>query len=92
MDALRPILSRVIAPFITMFIAWLTLKWGIDLGSDAAVKLTDGAVVLLMALFTALNGLIHKFIDKYLNPADAATVALAAEGKLNDRSAKVRRR
>lgn len=78
MDALRPYISRILAPIITAFIMWLLNK-GIDLGPDAAAHLTEYGTVGLLAVFALLNGVIHKTIDKRLNPGDAASSHIAHE-------------
>ena len=85
-DALRPFLSRIIAPFITMALAWLALH-GFDFGSDAAGHVTEYAVVVLVGLMQIANGLIHRSIDKKVNPVDAATTPLAVAGKAEEKTA-----
>jgi 20S proteasome alpha/beta subunit len=79
-DALRPFVSRLIAPFITALLAWAALH-GFDFGSDAAGHITEYAVVILVAGMQIVNGLIHKSIDKKVNPADAASSQIAAVAK-----------
>lgn len=80
-NSLRPYLSRLIAPFIAAVIVWLATK-GIDLPEDAAGHLTELAVIVLLAIFQIIYAVIHKTIDKKVNPQDAAGVNEAVEGKL----------
>jgi uncharacterized protein YcbK (DUF882 family) len=89
-DSLRPFLSRVLAPVITAFVMWL-LHLGIDLGPDASAHLTEYATVIAIALFSVLNGVIHRLIDKKVNPGDTASSHLAVEAKEAATEAKERR-
>lgn len=82
LNALRPFLSRLIAPFITAFLGYLALKFGIDFGADAAGNFTEYAVVVILAVFTAVSGVMHRLIDKKVNPGDAASSHLAATEKV----------
>lgn len=82
LNALRPFLSRILAPIITAGLAWAAIHWGINFGDDAAGHITEYAVVVLLALFSAVNAVIHKTIDKKVNPVDAATAPLAVAGKV----------
>lgn len=81
LNTLRPFISRLISPLITAALAFLALK-GINLGDDAAVHLTEYAVVVLIAGMQLLNGALHKGIDKKVNPGDAASSHLAAVEKV----------
>lgn len=86
-DALRPFLSRIIAPVITALLAWAAIHLGLNFGDDAAGHITEYAVVVLVAVMQFVNGMIHRGIDKKVNPVDAATVPLAVAGKVETKIA-----
>ncbi len=79
-DALRPFISRALAAVFATLITWLLSK-GIDLGKDAAGQLTEVATTLLIGGFTLVYGVLHKTIDKSVNPGDAASSHLASREK-----------
>lgn len=78
MDVLRPYLSRIIAPIITFFLAWVAQKTGIVLDNEA---ITESTVLLLVPILFVVNGIIHKTLDKTFNPGDAASSHLAVSEK-----------
>ena len=88
LDSLRPFLSRIIAPFITAALAFLAVRFGLNFGEDAAGHITEYTVVLLIWLAQLLNGPIHKWIDKWANPGDAASSHIAAAEKAHADSLK----
>lgn len=79
-DSLRPFLSRFLASLFATLITWL-LSRGIDLGKDAAGQLTEVATTLLIGAFTLFYGVLHRTIDKKVNPGDAASSHLATVEK-----------
>jgi hypothetical protein len=68
---MRPLISRLIGPFIAAFVIWLGAK-GIPIDNEFASALTEAVVLLVLATFTALSGLSHRLIDRKVNPADRA--------------------
>lgn len=76
LDTLRPYISRVIASLVTALITWLLSK-GIDLGADAAGHLTEAGTTLAIGGFMLIYSIIHRSLDKKLNPGDAASSHLA---------------
>lgn len=81
MDTFRPILSRLVAPYVAGLIVWLAARgFGLPTGTDS--KITELVVILLLATMQALYGLLHKVIDKHVNPADAASSSIATESHL----------
>lgn len=88
LDALRPFISRMVAPAITALLAILATKFGLDFGADAAQHLTAYATVITFAIFTAFNGVFHRMIDKKVNPRDAASSHIAAEGPAESQALK----
>lgn len=81
LDTLRPFISRLIAPFVTMGLTWLALH-GFDFGADATGHVTEYAVVAIVGLMQIINGVGHKTIDKKFNPGDAASSHLAGAEKV----------
>jgi hypothetical protein len=81
LDTLRPFASRIIAPAISILLAWLATKLGITFGADTEGHLTEFAVSIFLGVFLAVNGVIHKTLDKKLNPGDAASSHIAAQEK-----------
>lgn len=81
LNTLRPFISRLIAPFVTMGLAWLALH-GFDFGADASGHVTEYAVVAIVGLMQFVNGAVHKTIDKKVNPGDAASAHLAGAEKV----------
>lgn len=81
-DALRPFLSRMLAPLITALLAWGAIHLGLNFGDDAAGHITEYTVVILIAVMQFANGMIHRGIDKKVNPADAASKEIAVIAKV----------
>lgn len=85
MNALRPFLSRLISPLISTFATWLSVRWAIEL--DAASQQQITAAVLVIAITVGnyvgqtVNNVVHRLIDKRLNPGDAASSHLAEKEK-----------
>lgn len=82
MNDITPYVSRIISPIIASLLAWLTIKTGAAFSQDTASKLTEGAILLLIPFTQILNGVIHKAIDKYINPGDSASSHLGAVEKV----------
>lgn len=81
-DSLRPFLSRAIAPFVTMGLTWVAVHWGIAPGADAAGHITETAVIIIVGGMQIVYGLIHRGIDKKVNPVDAASTPIAVQAKV----------
>ena len=67
----RPLLSRLIAPFAVAIVAWLAAH-SIPLPADFAARLGDLGTDLAYALLLASTGIVHKLIDRRANPKDDA--------------------
>lgn len=80
-DALRPFLSRALAPFITMALTWMAVHWGVAPGPDAAGHVTETAVIIIVGGMQFVYGLLHRGIDKKVNPVDAASTPIAVAAK-----------
>ena len=85
-DFIRPYLSRIIAGGVTALTAFLASKLGVVLSPDDQATLTQGGVVLLIALTQPLYGLVHKFLDRWINPTDAADPVVAEAGVRSTRA------
>jgi uncharacterized membrane protein (DUF441 family) len=81
MDLLRPYLSRLIAAALAGLVTWLAGK-GIALDDTSVHTLTEAGVVVALTVFQALYAIIHRTIDKKVNPGDAASSHIAAASKL----------
>lgn len=82
LDAIRPFLSRILAPIITAGLAFIAVKLGVTFGTDAAGHITEVAVVILVGIMQFVYGMLHRGIDKTVNPVDAASAPLATAGKI----------
>jgi hypothetical protein len=80
-DTLRPFISRILSPFIAMLLTYLGTKFGISFGDDAQPYFTETITALSLPVFLALNAVIHKLLDKWINPGDAASAHLAGREK-----------
>lgn len=82
LNALRPFLARIIASAVAGLAAWLAAHYTIELDTDAQQQVTEGALVLALAiaqwLATTVYGVVHRALSKRLNPGDAASSHLAA--------------
>lgn len=68
---MREFISRIVAPLVAGLVTWLG-SVGLNLGPDFGAALTETAVILLTAVFTLIYGVVHRIVDKFANPADAA--------------------
>lgn len=66
-NTFRPLLSRIVAPFIGALVVWLSTRYGLEL-PGVAEALTE------LIVFAVTTGVSHKLIDRYVNPLDAAKV------------------
>lgn len=78
LDRLRPYASRVIAAWIASGAAYLETKYGIVLDPDTKANLVVGAI----AVFGTIYPIVHRLIDKKLNPGDAASAHQAVAEKI----------
>lgn len=68
---MRVFISRIIAPVIAALVGWLT-SIGLDLDPGFGPALTEATTWLILAIFGAIYGIVHRLIDKKLNPGDVA--------------------
>lgn len=67
-------ISRIVAGPIAAFVAWL-VGLGLELGAGFETALTEVVTLFVIAAVTSAYGVIHRLIDKRLNPGDVADPA-----------------
>lgn len=80
LDLLKPFISRIVAGIVASFLAFLTAK-NINVDGDTAQQAIAAITGLALAVFSAIYAVIHKLIDKHVNPADAAANSVVAHGE-----------
>lgn len=78
MGFLRPILSRVVGAWVAALAVWLSAKLGIVLDDSAQEQIIAGGIAVAFALAQTVYAVVHRAIDKRVNPGDAASSHLAA--------------
>lgn len=78
---IRVFLSRVLAPLIASFAAWVAVRFGVDIDAANQQQLIESIIVWVLTIFTVVYGIAHKLIDRKLNPGDAASTTLAESEK-----------
>lgn len=73
------LLSRIVAAWLAGFFGWLSIKFGIDIGSAEQQQLVQGIVGVILPIFITLYAVFHKTISRWTNPGDAASSHLAAK-------------
>jgi hypothetical protein len=71
---LRPLLSRLVASIVGALVAWLTTKYGISLDEETI----QGLIATMLGVFGVIYTIVHRLIDKKINPVDAASAPRAA--------------
>lgn len=87
MDFLRPILGRLIGSAVGAGAAYVASKWGTVIDAQGVQQVTDAGVAIAVGAFGVIYSLVHKAVSAKVNPADAATPKLSAEGKIEQKSA-----
>lgn len=70
---LRPYVSRFIAALVASMSGWLTQKAGIGIDADTQAAFVQIGVFVMLLIY----GLVHRLLDRWLNPGDAASSHLA---------------
>lgn len=73
LDGARPFLSRVLAALIAACCMWLMRRWNFKIDQETQGALSDAVMLIIYAV-------LHKLIDKPVNPADSASKHLAQAG------------
>jgi hypothetical protein len=74
---LRPVISRILAPWVAWGLAMLALKTGIVFDIGPATQDIIEVVLTLVASMMSISGITHKTVDAKLNPHDSASPVLA---------------
>jgi uncharacterized membrane protein len=74
LDNLRPFVSRLVGAAIGALAGMLSTKVGIRVDPTTQASITTAIVV-------GAYGLVHKILDKKVNPADSASTKLVVAGK-----------
>lgn len=77
----RPMLSRVVGAWVAALAVWLSAKLGIVLDDNAQEQIIAGAIAVAFALAQTVYAIVHRSLDKRLNPGDAASSHLADKEK-----------
>lgn len=77
--AMRPFLAALLGPILVWAIAKFTQFTGIQYAPET-VEVINNGVILLIAV-----GITKVFVNKKVNPANAASSGLAQEGKMEER-------
>ena len=77
MDTLiKPIASRIAAAFVGWLVVWLAAK-GFNLDQQSQIDLIAGVTAVMVTAY----GIIHKLLDKKVNPSDAAAAPNVKHGE-----------
>lgn len=79
-------LGRILAAAIAGACAWLLVRYGITIDATTQQHLVEALVGIVLPVFVALYGVLHKLIDAKLNPGDAAAPSAVAETKAHARA------
>jgi hypothetical protein len=88
---LRPILAVIVGPLIGAMLTYLTTKYGIPFTDEQRQKIVQdvtASILAVLTLFYTYTGLAKVFINRKVNPMNAASSELAEEGKDAQRDAK----
>ena len=80
MNALRPFISYILAPFLTAIAGWLMVNFGIEITNQQIHDIAEKLATYVFPLLMMANGVIRTLINRKTNPANAATSHLAEEG------------
>lgn len=69
---MRVYISRIVAGPVAALVAFL-VGLGLELGAGFETALTEVITLFAIAVLTSAYGVVHKLIDKRLNPGDVAS-------------------
>lgn len=81
MQVIKIFFSRWIGGLVASLCAWLAIKWGIVVPDTVQADLAANVVGVMLGVFSILYPLIHKVIDRKVNPGDTASTHLNKELK-----------
>lgn len=73
----RVLAGRLIGAIVAGLSTFLLAKFGVGLDADVQQQITEAGAIFLMVVFTAIYGIVHKVVNKKLNPGDTASAKLA---------------
>jgi hypothetical protein len=76
-NALRPFLSRIIGWAVAGLCGWLAVRFGVSIDTDTQTELVVALVGVVIPLMGGVASVVHRLVDKRLNPGDAASSHLA---------------
>lgn len=88
LDAIRPFLARIVASLIVALAGWLTTHWGVDFTGLDSKELAENLVEWMLPLLLVVYSLVHRVLNKWINPGDAASGHLAGVEKLETKNLK----
>lgn len=77
MNVLTPVISRIIAGLVGTLAAYLETKYQVVIAPDTKQALVAGGI----GTFGIVYPLVHRILDRWLNPGDAASSHLGAVEK-----------
>lgn len=80
MNAISPFLGRLVAIFLAWVCGHLADRYHIFVSTEQQAQLAD-MIVNVIAGFLTVYAVSHKWMNKFINPGDAASSHLAAEEK-----------
>lgn len=81
--------ARLIAGWVAALAAWLLAHYGVTLDADTQAHFVEATIGMMLAVFGTVYPLLHKYINKHINPGDAATSRLIDVEKKEDDNIKL---
>jgi ATP/ADP translocase len=88
MDFLRPFLSRIISALVAGVATFALAHWQVNIPDETQHQFADSLTALLMPFFAIINSVVHKVLDKWINPGDSASKHLAVVEKRESKELK----
>lgn len=79
---LRVIAGRIIGALAAGFVGWILAKLGIELAPEDRNAVADSVVAAGMTIVLIAYSLVHKIVDRKVNPGDTASGRLAEMAKV----------
>lgn len=78
---MRAIVGRAAAAIVAAIVTWIASVFGIEVTAETAATWTDALTVLGIGFWGVAYAVIHKLLDRHINPADAAAPEAVEAGK-----------
>lgn len=69
-------LARALAAWVAGLAGWLAVRFGFDFSSDQQKALVEHLVGIIVPLVLTVYSILHKSLNKRINPGDAASTHL----------------